>query len=254
MKKEIFDTLPYIARKELIDLREYMKSAFDANAHLIYDDTKESVLYQFRDYTGQYAYNIQFLQFEPQKRNNIYKVYFSPRNLSSIEGHSSSQLFEQIKSSFSTWIENVIKMHEITNEYYDPYKRFYDEQFADFFTNDDEDASTNPFEIERQEILFYFLTYAEKQIVASNDISDESKTELITEVTHLKQDLPNLTKKRFVSALSKFAQKSKKLSNDLFHDIFDVLKKEIIKEVLYKRAAQIPNILHNIESWIKLLT
>lgn len=254
MKKEIFDTLPYISRKELIDLRAYMNLSFDDNANLILDDTKESTLFQFRDYTGQYVYNISFVQFEPQNSNNIYKVYHSPKNLSSIEGRSNSLTFEQIKSSFPSWVEIITKMHGITKEYYDPYRKFYEEEFSDFFTNNDEDSYENPFEIERQEILYYFLTFAEKKIEYSVDIDEENKAELLEEVIRLKEELPKTTKKRFVSNLSKFAQKSKKTSNKLFHDIFDVLKKEIIKKMLYKGAEEIPSIIHKIDGWIKLFT
>lgn len=254
MKKEIFDSLPYISRKELIDLRGYMKIAFEANAHLIHEDNVESILYQFKDYTDQFAFNVQFLNFDQVKKCNLYNVYYKPGSLTRIKGSSQANTFAQIKESFSRWIDNVIKMHQVTEEYYDPYKKFYDEQFANYFTNDDEDSAFNPFEIEKQEILHYFLTYAEKTIIMSTDISEENKNELVNEISQLKQDIPTLTKKRFVSALSKFAQKTKKVSNKLFHDIFDVLKKEVIKKLLYEGADQLPNLIHKIEGWISLLT
>jgi hypothetical protein len=253
MKREIFDTLPYISRKELIELRSYFKVAFEANTHLIHEDNVDSVLYQFRDHTNQYAFNIKDLRFDAGKKINFYIVYFNPESLTTIAGSSRTNTFSQIKESFSRWIDNVRKMYEVTEEYYDPDKKFYNEQFADYFTNDDEDSAINPFEIERQEILYYFLTYAEKTIIKSTDIDEEQKKDLIIEISQLQKDIPNLSKKRFVSALSKFAQKAKKVSNKLFHEIFDVLKKEVIKKFLYEGADQIPNALHAIEKWLNLL-
>lgn len=253
MNKEIFDKLPYVSRKELLDLRDYMKEAFDANTHLIYDDKKESTLYQFRDYTGQYAFNIKFHDFDRQKNINSYIVYFTPRNEVRIEGSSTQLNFSQIKETFSRWIDLIIKMHTITSEYYDPYKKFYEEQFAEYFTNEDTDSESHPFELEKQEVIYYFLTYAEKILSKSIDLDEGSKKELLQDLSQLKEDIPKLTKKRFVSSLSKFAQKAKKISNKVFHEIFDVLKKEVIKKLLYEGADQIPKVLHTVENWLKLL-
>lgn len=252
MKKETFDSLPYIARKELVDLRDYMNSSFNINTSFIFEDHVDSVLYQYRDYTTQFAYNIDFLQFDPQKNGNIYKVYFSPRSLSRIEGSSSHLTFEEIKPTFIKWIENVVKMHEITQEYYDPVKTFYDKEFAEYFSNDEPDSATNPFEVEKQEIIYYFLKYAEETIIKSKDLTEETKDELVQEITELQEDLPKLTKKRFVSALSKFAQKIKKSSNKVFHEVFDVLKKEVIKQVLYKGVGELPSMVHRLQEWIDL--
>jgi predicted RNA binding protein YcfA (HicA-like mRNA interferase family) len=69
----------------------------------------------------------------------------------------------------------------------------------------------------------------------------------------LKEDIPRLTKKRFVAALSKLGEKTKRVSNKLFHDIFDVLKKEMIKELLHRGWTQAPDAMNQIERWIHLL-
>jgi hypothetical protein len=253
MKKETFDSLPYIARKELIDLRVYMTSAFESNAHLISEEKVDSVLYQYKDLSGQFAFTIGFLKFDLQKNINIYNVNLSPRSLSRIDGTSHHLTFEQLKSTFINWIANIVKMHEITQEYYNPYKIFYDTEFAEYFTNDDPDATVNPFEVEKQEVIYYFLTYAEKVISNSKEVSEDEKNELLSDISQLKDDIPSLTKKRFVSALSKFAQKTKKVGNKIFHEVFDVLKKEVIKKILYKGAEEIPTITSKIETWINLL-
>lgn len=143
-------------------------------------------------------------------------------------------------------------MHEVTKEYYEPFKNFYDEQFAEHFTNNDDDSNVNPFEVEKQEVIYYFLVYAEKVIVNSSELQEENKKLLLNEISELKDNIPTLTKKRFTKALSKFAKNTKKVSNKLFHDVFDVLKKEIIKKLLYEGIDQLPYITHKIQTWYTL--
>ncbi len=139
-------------------------------------------------------------------------------------------------------------MHDAAEEYYDPNKSFYDKEFEDFFTNNDDDATINPFELKKQEILYYFLKYAEGVITSATDVSEEQKVKLLGYVAELKEDIPKLTKKSFAAALSKFAQMAKKISNQLFHDIFDVLKKEIIKKLLYEGVDHL-----HVNHWIDIL-
>jgi hypothetical protein len=230
-----------------------MKASFEQNAHLIYEENTDTALHQYIDFTGQYFFNIKFHDFDRQKNINSYTVSFSPRSEARLEGTLHQSNFHQIEVFFNKWINLVIKMHEVTSEYYDPYKKFYDEQFAEYFTNNDADAAINPFEIEKQEVIYYFLTYAEKIVQKSGYISEESKRELLLDISQLKEDIPKLTKKRFVSSLSKFAQKAKKTSNKVFHEIFDVLKKEVIKKLLYEAADQLPSLMHKVEGWINLL-
>jgi len=240
MDRKVFDNLPYVARQELIELRSFIQSAYATNAHLIYDDKVDSVLYQFRDYSGQYVFNIQFDKFDPQRHVNVYAIYFKPASLKTIGAANQRHYLTEVKSSFDAWIKIIIKMHEVTADYYDPYRKFYEEQFEGYFKNDDPDSEINPFEIEKQEVLFYFLTYAEKIIDKSSDIDENDKKELLDDLSSLKTDIPTATKKQFVSYLSKFAQKTKKVSNKVFHEIFDVLKKEVIKKILYEAYDHLP--------------
>lgn len=249
MKKEVFNTLPLNSRKELIDLRNYLKEILEENAEVIQDVPAEDVLCQFKDLTDQFAFVVRFEQFDEKTRSNIYSVYYSPVSPIRLQGIRIANSFSQIKESFNKWINLVNEMHKVTEEYYDPFKNFYDKEFADFFSNNDEDAAINPFELNKQEMLYYFLTFTEKRISTATDVSEKDKTELLNNVAELKVDIPKLTKKRFTAALSKFAQKTKKISNQLFHDIFDVLKKEMIKKLLYEGADQI----HNISHWIHSL-
>ncbi|HMU06134.1 MAG TPA: hypothetical protein PJ990_21015, partial [Saprospiraceae bacterium] len=245
---------PYISRKELLELREYIQSYDLSGEPIICDQNVESYLHSFKDYSMQFSFIIQFETFDSASNNNLYKVFYCPQSLVSIEGIERKRTFAQIRGLFATWVDSVKKMEEITKKYYEPFANFYNNEFTDFFINDDGDSNINPFEIDRQELIYYFLIFAKKRIFQSNDLSNKDKELLIIDVCYLEEELPNLTKKNFVDALSKFAQKTKQMSNKLFHDIFDVLKKEIIKKLLYKGADQIPNFVNKVENWLNLFT
>src|SRR5688572_9858328 len=145
MTKEVFDTLPYVSRKELIELRTYIKQSFGLNAHLIYEDNVESTLYQFKSIGNPFAFNIQFSGFDQVKKLNFYRVYHSPASLSRIAGETQTITFEHVKSTFEHWINLITMMNDVTEEYFDPHKKFYDDEFSDYFINEDEDADDNPF-------------------------------------------------------------------------------------------------------------
>jgi len=253
MKKEEFDSLPYTSRKELVDLRQYCSQFEEENSDIIYREEVDTVLHQFRDTSQKFCFNIRDVKLNAGETVNHYKVYYNPGSLRTIQGTTSNQKFEEIKQLLKNWIVTVRKMHEVTEEYYNPYGKFYDEEFVDFFVNNDADAATSPFDIERQELLFYFLTYAEVRVNQSEELDNERKLELIGDIQNLKDNIPNFTKKKVVSAFSKIAQKTKKFSNKLFHAVFDVMKKELIKQGLYEVAGQIPGAIKQVQHWLHLL-
>lgn len=158
MKKEQFEQLPYTSRKEIIELRKFCSDFLEMNAPTIYKDDNESVLHQFRDKTGKFAFNIRDPKINEAAGNNYYQVYYSPGSLTNNLGVTSQSNFEHIKKQINEWLGYIKKLHEATEEYYNPFEKFYDEEFHDFFVNDDEDASSAPYDLSRQEVLFYFLT------------------------------------------------------------------------------------------------
>ena len=251
MKKEDFDNLPFISREELVRLRKYCLDILQENKDSIYKDDVPDVLHQFRDITGKFAFNIREAKFDGNKSSNTYKVYFKPENKRNINGVTLNSSFEEIKMSLPRWIQNVKDLHSITEEYFNPDKKFYDAEFSDFFVNSDDDSEIAPFDIDRQEMLFYFLSYAETKFLQS-DLTEEQKIELVAEISELKEDIPHLTKRKVVTALSKIAQKTKSFSNKLFHEVFDVLKKEAIKQALYEGIKHLPNAMKQIEHWLSI--
>lgn len=251
MKKEDFDNLPFTSREELVKLRKYCLDVLQQNEDSIYKDDVPDVLHQFRDVTGKFAFNIREPKFDGNKGSNTYKIYFKPESKRNINGVTLNSSFEEIKLSLPRWIQNVKDLHSITEEYFNPDKKFYDAEFSDFFVNNDVDSEIAPFDIERQEILFYFLSFAETKVLQS-DLTEEQKIELVNNLSELKEDIPHLTKRKVVKALSKIAQKTKAFSNKVFHDVFDVLKKEAIKQVLYEGIKHLPNAVKEIETWLNI--
>ncbi len=196
MDKSIFDTLSYLSRKELLDLRIKMNDLLSVNQHLINEHTNKEALYLYKDVTSSYIFQIQFVKFDTVKKSNLYRVYHKPKSLINIDGDAVFANLESIKSLYDAWIQLVEKMHEVTQQYYNPHEDFYNNQFADFFTNDDEDSLSNPFEIDRQEALFCFLSFTEGVINETNDISKDDKIVLLESVNSLKENIPKFTKKK----------------------------------------------------------
>jgi len=155
---------------------------------------------------------------------------------------------ENAVKTFTRWIDNVRKLKDAKDQYYNPFTKFYDEEFKDYFVNNDEDADTAPFDEKRREVIYFFLEYAKKQITNSQEITEEKKTELIEETAFLQRNSSKLTKKRFAVWLSRFAKDVQGASIMLYHDVFDVLKKEAIKGVLIASVEQLPNAIHYLQS------
>jgi len=255
MKKEILETLPHSAIEELIRLRQLITTLSSDNINFVtlrtFDD--EPAQYEFIEILSGYAFVIREFRYDVKNRSCSYNIYKRPESISNMTGVAIPANFDNISDMFYKWLEDCEKMNKIKYRFLNPNSQFYEKEFENFFSNNDTDASTNPFELKRQEILFYFLTYTEKIISESSEINDETKNRLLEELSELKNDVPKTTKKVVVHRMSKFAEKIKNVSNKLFHDIFDVLKKELIKKVLYSSAEQIPNAVSKIEHWISLL-
>ena len=255
MNKEILDILPHSAIEELINLRELVTKLASNNLNFVILEPYEieNVQYKFTEIISGYEFIINEFSYNPNGMNCTYVIHKRPESTLNMAGHSFPIKFENIAEAFRGWVSDCTRMNEIKYKFKNPNCEFYEKEFEDFFSNNDNDASEHPFEINRQEIIFYFLTYTEIKVNNSVDINEETKYKLLEEISVLKDDLPNVTKKEVVHRMSKFAEKVKKVSNKLFHDIFDVLKKELIKKVLLEGAEQLPSAVTKIEHWLSLL-
>lgn len=144
-------------------------------------------------------------------------------------------------------------LRSIKRKFFFPGNTFDDAQFDGYFVNNDEDAAYNPFELDRQQVIFAFLTYAESIIKCDQTIPEVAKDDLLKEAAELKEEVTKLTKKRFVAALSKFAQKTKSVRNSLFNTIFDALKKEMIKNAIFDGGSHVQSAIHTLQEWVKVL-
>lgn len=256
MKKEIIDTLPYSALQELINLREYLTEAFSKNSFLLSEikNLDDEVFCEYQEPLNNYVFILKFVKYDEVQRKILYNILKRPASTEQIVSTSNHLYYDQIAPVFEQWVSDVNSMIKIKFHFLNPNKDFYDTEFSDFITNNDADADTAPFDLNRQEILYYFLNYAQKNIENSTDIDDSQKEILLLEVNKIKDEIPTSTKKKVVTTLSKFAQTIKGSSNKLFHDIFDILKKELIKHALYKGLEKLPEAYHQVKHWIDLFS
>lgn len=253
MDSSTFDNLALSGRKELIKLRQIV-SEFEKETNLITLKKVDNSLHRFIDISGKYSYDIKLASFDKRSRRNIYLASFNPSSEHSLVGTSYNFTLDQIAENIRMWIGLVSELHQVEREYYEPFGKFYDDEFKTYFSNNEEDADVNPFDLKRQELIFLFLNYAESTISTDRDMSDANRQTLIDEISVLKEEIPNVTKKKFVLMLSKFAQKVKKFSNKVFHEVFDVLKKEAIKKVLTEGWNSMPGNLDDIKGWLQHLS
>lgn len=246
MKIEDFNKLPYISRKELVELRDYCTNFCDSNSEIISLIDNDINLYVFKDKTSEFFFEIISILFDPTSKKNLYSIHFFPRSLNSMDRQGIQVEFAALMTYLTNWLGYVKKMHEVTFEYFNPFKEFYENEFKDYFENNDEDATINPFELSKQEIIYRFLIYAETKIQNETTLTESEKESLLNSSNKLKESIPQRTKKQFSKSLNDFARKVKTTSNKLFHDIFDVAKKEVIKKILYEGVEQIPTLVENI--------
>lgn len=151
------------------------------------------------------------------------------------------------------WYNLILNIKRVTHEFYNPFDSFYENEFKSYFTNEDEDAAYNPYNLKQQEVIYFFLNYVENVVVSSDNISKEKKDEILSQTNTLKEDLPKIPKSKIARRMSKLAENLKKYSNKVFHDVFDVTKKEGIKYLLNKGLEQIPAEIKTTEFWINLV-
>jgi hypothetical protein len=249
-KQLAYEHLPHSGRMELVDLRKWVEETLVQYEGVINKDDKEGILHQFRDVTGNWAFNISYPELIKEKGTLSYAIYFRPHNLTSLSGVRASCPLDLVKGHFIEWIGYVKKMHEVDDEYYNPEQKFFSEEFIKYFSNNEPDARSRTYDQERQKLLYHFIGYAEKTIAQSTEIPDESKTEIIDELRSLKHELPRLTKSRFVKWLSKIAHKIILVNNGVYYEIFDAL---LTPEMLLALAGTTPMLPDAFSSLKKIL-
>jgi hypothetical protein len=181
-----------------------------------------------------YSFDITKVEFISGNGKNHYFFAYNPSNTTDNKSLIGNTVSEDIREKFKEWIDLVKKLNLTIDDYFNPDKKFYNEQFQEYFSNEEPDAATAPYDLQRQAFLNQFLTYAEITVQAANDILQKKKDEIIKDIQDLKIDIPVTSKKTTVSRLSKIARKIFNASNKAFYTVFDVLKRKLLKKVFMK--------------------
>lgn len=245
LNPELFDSLPFIGRKELVELRTLVEMELLQNNGIIFwaDPEETQGLYKFVDASSKFSFTILFSRYEIKETKNLYMCKFSPRDQTSLSMCEHISDFKGLTNFIRTWAGFIKQISDVTEEYYNIHQDFYQGEFQYFFTNDEPDCNTTPYDIDRQEIIYKFLEHAESKITADDSLDDSLRSVLIADIATLKQTVVELPKKAYVALLSKFASKLKRFSNKAFHDVFDVVKKEGIKALLSRGVEEAQQIL-----------
>ena len=255
LDKEKIDALPYSAVQELVTAKKLFAGLIERaiEERMQITEGSDYSIFAAVDKDNDYHFILNSVSYNSQENRVIYSVAKKPQTREILAPVSHNLVFSKIEEVFQGWLTEVNALRAVKNQFYFPERLFDEDQFREFFTNDDDDAAYNPFELHRQQVIYKFLTYAENVISQDAIIAADVKQDLLNDVAILKEDIPKLSKKRFVAALSKFAQRTKTVRNSLFNTIFDVIKKEAIKNIIFDKGSHIETVIHAIQEWSRHL-
>jgi hypothetical protein len=252
MRREAFENLPYVSKEEALNLKKYLLKFVDERDNFIQVLKSTETYFSIADNKLDYLFNIKDVNFDKSTKKTIYTIDYKPHNQYNNNYTSYVIELEPLKQQLQKWYTLILNIEKVTYEFFNPFDYYYENEFKNYFTNEDEDSAYNPFDLKQQEVIYYFINYIEYKVLKSEEIPDEQKDELIKETKLLKENLPKTSKSKLTKGLSKLAENIKKTSNKLFHDVFDITKKEGIKFLLKKGIEQIPAEIKTTEFWINL--
>ena len=173
--------------------------------------------------------NFEFVVSNPKFNNRkaIFTVEHIPENTASLKKKSLSTVPDSVLKTLKGWTAWIREYNKASLTADDKILNEYENEFFQNFELLDEDADINPFELEKQIIIHNYIVHV-VQILEKNK---EENSKLIAEANELKDNIPNLTKRKTVKKLSRFFANVRKKSLVLLKEILVEAKKE-----LYKRA------------------
>jgi len=160
----------------------------------------------------------------------FYLQYF-PQDEYSLKSTKLNIDADSIFKHFDIWLSYLKRYSLISFSEEELFIKKYQEEFYQEFEILDDDADVNPFEHNKQLFILKFLTQVESEL--KNSEQQEATKEIIQNVSNLRENIQNLTKRNAIKSLATIFAKIKKMSLKIFIDIVDVGKKELIKQALY---------------------
>src|SRR5690242_16539881 len=83
MNKEHFNNLPYFSRKEVIELRNFIKKILEENMNTIYETGSDNSLHKLKSKEGSFYFSIAIPNHNPTTNSTSYSIEYKPENLAS---------------------------------------------------------------------------------------------------------------------------------------------------------------------------
>ena len=187
--------------------------------------------------------NFYFIVSNPNQDGNSishFNVEFAPESETALKPINFNIDFDNVIYYFEHWLNIIIEYNNITFSDDEYLAKIYEQEFYDDFEILDENAAIIPFEHDKQVFLYNLLEYVEKELQKQNN-DDSDIQQLVKETITLQNDLQKLSKNLVIRALAQIFSKIKMKGLNLFIDIIDVSKKELIKKVLYGSIDELSN-------------
>lgn len=219
----------------LIEERRYLivearRLVFENSDILKEVDSPDRTL-RFIDNEGYFHFEV----WNPSRQNNktTFKFHYLPSNRNHKAPNEGSSEPGIILQMLRKWIELVRQYENSRNWNYDPLLEQYESEIReDLFTILDADAVKMPFEEQRQIAIFHFLNASEAEV--QKYIAAPEAKEIAEAIAVARDNLGVWNKRKVVSAISKIMGRARKFKLQLYVDLYDTAKKELLKAIVLK--------------------
>lgn len=221
-------TLPLVLLKTIENLYSSVRIFVSENNDIleILKDVDLEIVIHDKGKGSKFKFSISNPRYENNK--SIFDLEYNPSSTTSINGSKLSTISDSLLTHLKNWTKLIRSYNEVNLSPEDKILNEYESEFFENFELIDEDADTNPYELEKQVIIHNFLAHT-IEILSKNE--KENKY-LIQEAENLKESIPKLTKRTTVRQLSKLFAFIRQKSLPLLKEILVQAKKELYKRVM----------------------
>jgi hypothetical protein len=163
-----------------------------------------------------------------------YWIAYRPASPTTIEEHIGGDSLDGAQKRFKGWFDLVKAYQSVRISKEERFTAEAAKQFYADFELVDEDASTAPFDNDKQLLVYKLLEFVKETVEQAEDGDHEEAKTIIQQIENLQQSIPRITKTAVIKELSKIYAKVKAYSMKAFVAVYDVAKKELIKHYLYE--------------------
>jgi hypothetical protein len=199
-----------------LEIGNVIERVFDAGSLLFLQDSIEE------------SFHFKIESFSNKTNELVYYVRVLPSDRRSVESSKHQLNKDGILRVFKAWIDTLKIYRDISDDTITSFDDFFEAEYFEAF-NIDEDGDTKPFDHIKLLAWHNLLEGVEETIQASSEISEEEKTELISESKELRESLGQRTQKSFAKGASKLFAKIKSSSISLMKEVGKEITKRMAK-------------------------